>query len=223
MTGATTEAPLTLALPKGRLLEQTQEYFSRCGIRFTVEKRKLVAHDKDGLLRIILVKNSDLPVYVNHGIAGLGVCGADVIYESGASFYRLHEFDFGETTMCLAGRRDHSPQEHRGHMTVATKFTRYAREYFHGRGIPVEVIKLNGSVELAPVLGLAPYIVDLVETGSTLKANDLVVYEELEHIGVHLIANPAYYKFHYRKVDRLVERLRSAGPKNSKGAAHGLT
>jgi ATP phosphoribosyltransferase len=174
-----------------------------------VEKRKLVAYDTEGLLKIILVKNSDLPVYVNHGIAGLGICGADVIYESGQSFFTLHEFDYGSTTMCLATRRDHDPQKDRGHMTVATKFTRYARDYFHRQGIPVEVIKLNGSVELAPVLGLAPYIVDLVETGSTLKANDLVVRDELERINVHLIANPAYYKFHYRRVNDFLKRLRS--------------
>lgn len=199
---------LTLALPKGRLLEQTQEYLSHRGIHFAVEKRKLVAYDEEGLLKIILVKNSDLPVYVTHGIAGLGICGADVVYESGQSFFNLHEFDFGSTTMCMATRRDYDPQGDRGHMRVATKFTRYARDYFHRRGMPVEVIKLNGSVELAPVLGLAPYIMDLVETGSTLKANDLVVTEELERITVRLIANPAYYKFHYRRVNDFLARLR---------------
>ncbi|MFO8065048.1 MAG: ATP phosphoribosyltransferase [Spirochaetota bacterium] len=206
----TPETPLTLALPKGRLLEQTQEHLSQRGIRFTVEKRKLVAYDEDHKLKIILVKNSDLPVYVNHGIAGLGICGADVLYESGQSFFKLHEFDFGSTTMCLATRKDHVAQKVPGHMTVATKFTRYARDYFHRRGIPVEVIKLNGSVELAPVLGLAPYIVDLVETGSTLKANDLVVTQELERIGVFLIANPAYYKFHYRRVNEFLKHIRKA-------------
>ncbi|NBB90876.1 MAG: ATP phosphoribosyltransferase [Spirochaetes bacterium] len=208
MKGAS-ETPLTLALPKGRLFDQTQEHFARRGIYFEVEKRKLVAYDTGGLLKIILVKNSDLPVYVNHGIAGLGICGADVIYESGQSFFTLHEFDYGSTTMSLATRRDYDPEEDRGHMTVATKFTRYARDYFHRRGIPVEIIKLNGSVELAPVLGLAPYIVDLVETGSTLHANDLVVREELERINVHLIANPAYFKFHYRRVNDFLKRLRS--------------
>lgn len=206
----TNEAPLTLALPKGRLLEQTQEHLAQRGIRFTVEKRKLVAYDEDRNLKIILVKNSDLPVYVNHGIAGLGICGGDVIYESGQSFFKLHEFDFGSTTMCLATRNDYVPDTDPGHMTVATKFTRYAREYFHRRGIPVELIKLNGSVELAPVLGLAPYIVDLVETGSTLKANDLTVTQELERIGVYLIANPAYYKFHYRRVNEFLKRIRKA-------------
>lgn len=202
--------PLTLALPKGRLLDQTQEYLAARGLRFRVEKRKLVAYDEEGMLKIILVKNSDLPVYVTHGIAGLGICGADVIYESGQSFFKLHEFDFGGTTMCLATRRDYNPEGDRGHMTVATKFTRYARDYFHRRGMPVELIKLNGSVELAPVLGLAPYIVDLVETGSTLEANDLVVRQELERIGVHLIANPAYYKFHYSRVNEFLRLLRKS-------------
>jgi len=199
--------PLTLALPKGRLLLQVQEFFESRGIRFAVEDRKLVAYDEEGLLKLILVKNSDLPVYVNHGIAGLGICGEDVLYESGNSFYRLLQFEFGSTRMCLAGRKEQKPETDGGRLSVATKFTRFARDYFHGRGIPVEIIRLNGSVELAPVLGLAPYIVDLVETGSTLSANNLEVKKELAQIRIFLVANPAYYKFHFRRIDALVNRL----------------
>lgn len=199
--------PIPIALPKGRLFDEVQEYFTAAGIRFDFEKRKLVTYDEAGTAKLILVKNSDLPVYVNHGIAGLGICGDDVMYESGYDFFRLHTFPFGETRMCLATRNDFDPESDSGRLTVATKFTRFARDYFHERGIPVEVIRLNGSVELAPVLGLAPYIVDLVETGSTLKANNLVVRRELQRIRVHLVANPAFYKFHYDRVNRLVERL----------------
>ncbi len=201
--------PLTIALPKGRLHDQIRELFARCGLAFKFESRKLVAEDREGSVRLMLVKNSDVPVYVNHGIAGLGVCGDDVLYESGFDYFRLLTFPFGGTRMCLAGRRDHDPQQDHGRLKVATKFTRFAHDFFHQRGIPVEVIKLGGSVELAPLLGLAPYIVDLVETGSTLTANDLVVNEELTQIQVHLISNPAYYKFHYAQVNALVRRLQN--------------
>lgn len=202
-----TETPLTLAVPKGRLEERVREYFGQCGIHFEFGGRELVTQDSEGQIRVILVKNSDLPVYVNNGIAGLGVCGYDVIYESGHDFYHLKEFDFGATKMCLAARKDFDPSSITGELRVASKFTRFARDLFHRRGIPVEVIKLAGSVELAPVLGLAPYIVDLVETGSTLRANNLAVVEELATIRVYLIANPGYYKFHHKRIEAFLERL----------------
>jgi ATP phosphoribosyltransferase len=193
--------PLTLALPKGRLFDEIGSRFARYGIGFTFEKRKLVARDEAGILEIFLVKNSDLPTYVRHGIAGLGVCGTDVLYESGYRFFRLKSFDFGGTTMCIAGKKGVPFSLDKRGLSVATKFTRFTQDYFHKRGIPVEIIKLNGSVELAPVLGLAPYIVDLVETGNTLKANNLEVKQKLEDIEVQLIANPSYYKLHHQKIE----------------------
>ncbi len=205
------KAPLTVALPKGRLLEQTQEFFEGAGLGFDIEQRRLVAKDREGGLRIMFVKNSDVPTYLHHGIAGLAICGEDVVYESGHPFFRLLEMPFGGTRICLATREDFDPErDTSGRMRVATKFTRFTRDFFHRRGLPVEVIRLNGSVELAPILGLAPYIVDLVETGSTLKANNLVVREELTQIKVHLLANPAYYKYYFRQIDALVARLRAA-------------
>jgi len=200
-------APLTLALPKGRLTEQVLELMESVGLKIEFEKRKLVAHDADGKVSILLVKNADLPVYVHHGIAGLGVCGEDVLYEHGFPFVKLHTFDFGSTAMCLAGRKGESVALKNGRMTVASKFTRFARDYFHERGIPVEVVKLNGSVELAPVLGLTPYIVDLVETGNTLKANDLEVLEKLSDIRVQLVANPAYFKLRFQEIRDFVDTL----------------
>ncbi|MFW5848972.1 MAG: ATP phosphoribosyltransferase [Spirochaetota bacterium] len=200
--------PLTLALPKGRLQEQSEAYLAERGFRIAFEKRKLVATDESGTIRIMLVKNSDLPTYVHHGIAGLGVVGTDVVYESGFSFFTLMEMPFGSTRMCLAARDDFDPATVSGRLRVASKFTRFARDYFQRNGIAAEVIRLGGSVELAPVLGLAPYIVDLVETGNTLRAHNLSVVEELAQIKVALIANPAYYKFHYRTVDSFVDTLR---------------
>ena len=208
MTGAKESGPLTLAIPKGRLQERTEELLCARGYEIRFEDRRLVAEDPEGRIRIVLVKNSDLPTYVHHGIAGLGVCGTDVIYESGYRFFTLMDMPFGKTRMCLAARSDYRPDTDLRRLRVASKFTRFARDYFQERGIPCEVIRLDGSVELAPVLGLAPYIVDLVETGSTLKANDLTVVEELAEVSVSLIANPAYYKFHYMRIDALVDTLR---------------
>jgi len=199
---------LTIALPKGRLFEQVQEHFHSKGIEFSFEKRKLVAYDNKGLLKIFLVKNSDLPAYVAHGIAGLGICGEDVVYETGYSFYNVLPFSFGGTKLCMAAMKDYKADGKDTHMTIATSFTDYTRDYFHKQGIPVKIIKLNGSVELAPVLGLAPYIVDLVETGSTLKANNLEVIRTLTDIKVNMIANRAYYKFHYEAINKLADILR---------------
>jgi ATP phosphoribosyltransferase len=204
--------PLTIALPKGRLQDRSIAYLAERGYTITFERRRLVATDESGALRIMLVKNSDLPTYVHHGITGLGVCGSDVIYESGFSFFTLMEMPFGSTRMCLAASQGFDPATCVGRLRVATKFTRFARDYLHRNGIAAEVIRLGGSVELAPVLGLAPYIVDLVETGSTLQAHGLEVVEELAQVHVVLIANPAYYKFHYRNIDSLVDTLHG-GPR----------
>ena len=203
-----TGGAISLAVPKGRLMDHITALLEKNGIKIAVEDRKLTATDKDKTLKIFFVKNSDLPTYVNFGIAGLGICGDDVIYESSYHFYRLYSFPFGSTRMCLAGRKDAPDAEEARHMTIATKFPRFATHYYHSLGIPVRIIKLNGSVELAPVLGLAPYIVDLVETGETLKANNLEIMEVLKKIGVHLIANPAYYKLHYKRIDKIVDMLK---------------
>lgn len=200
--------PLTIALPKGRLFDTVQKHFESKGIFFEVEKRKLVAYDKEKNLKIYLVKNHDLPTYVNHGIAGLGICGEDVIYESGHHFHKLLPFSFGGTNLSLAGKKDFSFETSNSPLTIATSYTEMTRQYFHEQGIPVKIIKLNGSVELAPVLGLAPCIVDLVETGSTLKANGLEVIQKLGEIKVYLIANPAYYKVHYEAINRFIEQIK---------------
>jgi ATP phosphoribosyltransferase len=201
--------PLTLALPKGRLFNRVLEHFASRGISISPPDRELVITDNKGMLKIFIVKNSDLPVYVTHGIAGLGICGNDVLRESGGVFFELLELPFGSTRMCLAAREDyrHSAAAVK-QLKVATKFPVFTRDFFNRRGIPVEIVKLHGSVELAPVLGLAPYIVDLVETGSTLKANGLKIIEDLENITVKLIANPAYYKIHYKRVDEFITFLR---------------
>lgn len=207
------KSPLTIALPKGRLTELIRSEFAKCGLGFTVEERKLTSSNVAGNLKIMLVKNADLPAYVHYGIAGLGVCGEDVLNETDHRFYVLKRFPFGSTDMCIAGKSGDTYELHNPHQTIATKYPKYTREYFGSIGIPVEVIKLNGSVELAPTLGLSRYIVDLVQTGGTLVANDLVVFKKLVSIGVVLIANVAYYKIHYNRIDELVNTLNFKGEK----------
>lgn len=211
---------MTLALPKGRLFDQVQSFFESKGLVFRFEKRKLIAHDQSGLLKIFLVKNADLPTYIHHGIAGMGICGEDVLYEEAKNFYKLMKFDFGSTSMCLAARKGYTRPDSMRNLTVATKFPRFARDYFHSLGVPIQLIKLNGSVELAPILGLAPYIVDLVETGSTLKANNLEVIEKLSDIEVFMVANPAYYKLNYRRINSFIETLQADG-ESKQEEAHG--
>lgn len=200
--------PLTIALPKGRLQNKAEELFSEKNIDFKFEARKLIASNDENNLKFFLVKNSDLPTYVSHGIAGLGICGDDVIYESGEEFYKLMTFDFGGTDICIAAKEGEALASNIKHLKVATKFTKYTRDYFNNKGISVQIIKLNGSVELAPILGLAPYIVDLVETGTTLKAHNLQVQEKIARTKVHLIANPGYYKLHYKRINNLINVLK---------------
>lgn len=201
--------PLSLALSKGRLFDQVIGYFARSGLDLHFGERKLVGRDQEGLIEAILVKNADLPTYLHHGIAGLGICGEDVLYERGDDLVRLLELPFGTTTMVLAAREG-TPPPAGGPVEVATKFVRFTHDHFHARGVPVRIIRLDGSVELAPVLGLAPFIVDLMETGSTLRAHQLAVVEELKKVRVWLVANRAYWKWHYRDIRELIQRLSQA-------------
>ncbi|MCF7927558.1 MAG: ATP phosphoribosyltransferase [Spirochaetales bacterium] len=202
---------LSFALPKGRLLEDIGRWFVEGGIDFDFSGRKLVAYDSTERMKFFLVKNSDLPTYIHHGIAGLGICGDDVLWESKGRFIRLLTLPFGSTQMCLAGHRGAETPSGQRRIQAATKFPVFTRKHFHRRGTAVEIIKLNGSVELAPVLGLTDYIVDIVETGKTLEANNLEVLEELETISVHLIANPAYYKLNYREIQDFLGLFGEAG------------
>ncbi len=198
--------PLTIALPKGRLLDSVVSHLSLRGMDISFGSRKLSTVDSTGRLEVYKVKNHDLPTYVHHGIAGLGIVGDDTVAESGLSFTRVFTLPFGGTRLCVAAPTGtSSPEIPGGTVTVATSYVRMTREWFHRRGIPVKIIRLGGSVELAPVLGLAPYIVDLVETGNTLVANGLEVLVDMVDIKVRLIANPAYFKLHYREIGELAD------------------
>jgi len=201
--------PLTIAIPNGRLLKPLMDYFSIKGIQIKFGSRKLSAVDSSGRLEFYKVKNSDLPTYVHHRITGLGIAGDDTLIESGHSFVRLSTLPIGKTSLCIAAPKDSPAVEEHGAsvVNVATSYVRLTREWFHRRGIPVKIIRLGGSVELAPRLGLAEYITDLVETGGTLKANGLEILKKLADLRVRLIANPAYFKLHYREIGEFTDIL----------------
>ena len=204
---------LTIALPKGRLADTAADLLAAAGFRLDWEDRQLVAETPDGRLRALLVKNSDLAEYVAHGVAALGICGDDVLGESGHPLLRLLALPFGATRMSVCGYPEPdlpSLLAAGNGLRIATKFVRFTRAWLDSVGTEAEVIRLGGSVELAPVLGLAPLTVDLVETGNTLRAHGLVEHRTLSAIRVHVIANPALYKYHHAAVESLLDSLRSA-------------
>lgn len=213
---------LTVAMPKGRIFDSISGHFADAGLAISFDDRRLRVQDESGKIEAFLVKNSDLPTYVHHGIAGLGFCGEDVLYESGYDFVKLLRLPYGSTRMCLAGPSGSGhPLRTESTLRVATKFTRFTRDYFHTRGVPVDIIRLDGSVELAPLLGLSSCIVDLVETGGTLRANNLEVFEELDTVSVYMIANPAYYKLHHRRIRELTATLEAVMEGSSKEKVNG--
>ncbi len=206
---------LTIALAKGRLLDETIALFRRAGIILSgqaLESRKLRIEDESGQYSLIFVKPSDVPVYVEYGVADAGICGRDVLMESDADVHEPLDLGFGRCRMVVAG----TPESYaRGYdplatARVATKYPRLAADYFQRRGVPVEVILLSGSVELAPVLGLSEHIVDLVETGRTLKENGLVIVDTIAQSSARLIINRASYHLKRSDVSRFVARLREA-------------
>ena len=160
-------------------------------------------------VRYFLVKPSDVAIYVEHGAADIGLVGKDILVESGADVYELLDTGLGRCRMCVAGPKDFIDDESRA-LRVATKFTRIARRHFEARGREIDIIQLNGSIELAPILGLSDVIVDIVETGTTLRENDLAVLEEFMPISARLIANRASYKFKHSQILTLVDKMKEA-------------
>lgn len=199
---------ITVAVPTGRLQKQVFEYFATCGIELSEPNRNLIVEDKHRSLRFLLVKNSDLPEYVNGGIASVGIVGTDIVHESPHNFFRLGNFPFGSTRICLIGKPNTPSINTVTRTTIATKYTQFTKDFLKERNIHANIIKLNGSVELAPLLGLAPYIVDLVETGGTIKENGLIIMEEIGSTEVTFIANQALYKLNYKAIDKVVRNLK---------------
>lgn len=202
--------PLTLAIPKGRVTRALAPLFSRAGIDpapILVDDRRLVRESADGSLRFLLLKPDDVPTYVEYGAAEIGISGRDVLGERGYELFQPVDLGIGRCRMVVAGRPDHAvPAVPR----VATKYPRTAASHFAARGVQAEVIFVQGSVELAPLVGLADLIVDLVESGATLRDNGLVELETISEISSVLVVNPSLYKLHHDRIAPLVARLRSA-------------
>lgn len=200
---------LNIALPKGRLGEKVYRMLERAGYgceELLKDTRKLVFTDEAGGVSYFWVKPSDVTVYVEHGVADIGVAGKDIIEESGADVYELLDLNIGRCRMCVASVNGFREDIARP-LRVATKFPRVAERYFSARNRDIEVIKLYGSIELAPILGLSDVIVDIVETGTTLKENNMGVISEIFPISARLIANKARYKFKRQEIAACVQRL----------------
>ena len=208
---------ITLALSKGRILDDTLPLLAAAGIPVdaaALGSRKLIIPTGDPGLRLIIVRASDVPTYVQYGAADLGVAGKDVLLEHGGDgLYQPLDLGIGRCRMCVAVRRgfDYAASVRRGsRLRVATKYVAVAREHFAAKGVHVDPIKLYGSMELAPLVGLADAIVDLVSTGSTLKANDLVEVEEIMQISSRLVINQASLKTRHAEVAPLLAALARA-------------
>ena len=202
-------AMLSVALPKGRLGDRVYSLLAGVGYGYPEnyqESRKLVVENPAAGIRYFLVKPSDVAIYVEHGAADVGIVGKDILAESGADIYELLDTGLGRCRMCVAGPQDFVDDPSRT-LRVATKFVNIAKAYYAAQGRDIDIIKLNGSIELAPLLGLSDVIVDIVETGTTLRENHLKVLTEFMPISARLIANRASYQFRRREIDTLVQKL----------------
>ncbi len=204
---------LTIALPKGRLGDRVYELLKKAGYACSAMEdigRKLILEDEQANLRFLLVKPVDVAVYVEKGAADLGVAGKDILMEKEADVYEMLNLGFGRCHMAVAAREDYQEDFSRK-LRVATKFENIARKHYAKQGRDIELIHLNGSIELAPVLGLSDVIVDIVETGTTLKENHLTVIDRFMSISARVIVNKASYRFKQDRIDEVVNRLKEIG------------
>jgi ATP phosphoribosyltransferase len=196
---------LKIALSKGRIANKICEYLDQ-DERFKgtadLKSRKLIFEDDRKSLQIILVKPSDLPLYVESGAVDMGIVGKDVLMESSFNVYEIMDLKIGQCRMVFAGLPNVKANEIR---KIGTKYPKTTLDYFSKKRIPVQIVKLDGSVELAPIVGLSDAIVDITETGSTLKENGLIIYDEIYSISSRLIVNPVRYKTKYPQISELEE------------------
>jgi len=201
---------LTVALAKGRLGELSMEIFEKIGIECPEMKeksRKLIFTDEKNKIKFILVKATDVPTYVHYGAADLGIVGKDTIMEEGKNLYEVLDLKFGACKMCVCGFEN--TKVPLGSIRVASKYPNIARDYFYAkRNQTVELIKLNGSVELAPLVGLSEVIVDIVESGKTLKENGLGVLDEICDLSARLIVNRVSMKIEQSRIMNIVDKMR---------------
>lgn len=206
---------ITIALAKGRLQEQASALFEAMGMECEELKnpgRKLMLGDGAGEFSFILVKPADVPTYVEHGVADIGICGKDTLLEENLGLYELLDLGFGRCRMAVAGYPDGGKPRgnFEGNLRVATKYPNIAKSFYEARGETIEIIKLNGSVELGPVTGLSDVIVDIVESGSTLRANGLDVLEEICDISARVVVNRVSLKTKRERIKEFIAGLEKA-------------
>ena len=206
---------LTFALGKGRLASQTLELFEKIGITCEEMKdkksRKLIFVNEELKLRFFLSKGPDVPTYVEYGAADIGIVGRDTILEEGRKVHEVLDLGYGKCRMCICGPKEAEDLlKHHELIRVATKYPNIAKDYFYNvKHQTVEIIKLNGSIELAPIVGLSEVICDIVETGSTLRENGLNVLEEVCPLSARMIVNPVSMRMESERIKDLIQRLRT--------------
>jgi len=205
---------LTFALTKGRLADKTLEKLEKIGITCEEMKdkssRKLIFVNEEQRLRFFLAKGPDVPTYVEHGVADIGVTGKDIIMEENRAIYEVLDLGFGKCRMCICGYPDSKELlSHHEMIRVATKYPRIARDYFHNKKHQtVDIIKLNGSIELAPIVGLSDVICDIVETGTTLRENGLNVLEEVCPLSARMVVNQVSMRMEAERIRKIINKLR---------------
>ncbi len=204
---------LSIALTKGRLEKDAVELLDLCG--YGTEKlknkgRALVFEDTREDIRYFLVKANDCITYVEHGVADCGIVGKDTLMEGGSDYYELLDLKIGKCKFIIAGMKDHNPLTMSGNIRIGSKYPEAAKRYFLSRGLDAEMIRLEGSVELAPVLGLCDGIMDIMETGRTLKENGLVVYDTVCDISARVIVNKASFKIKRQEIMKFLTDMERA-------------
>lgn len=205
---------LTFALTKGRLAEKTMDLLEKSGI--TCEEmhdkssRKLIFTNEEYKLKFFLAKGPDVPTYVEYGAADIGIVGKDTIMEEQRKIYEVLDLGFGKCRMCVCGPKEASDLlKHQELIRVATKYPNIAKDYFYNKKHQtVEIIKLNGSIELAPIVGLSEVIVDIVETGSTLRENGLHVLEEIQPLSARVVVNPVSMRMENERITKLLKEMK---------------
>ncbi len=201
---------IRIALTKGRLEKDTVNLFEYMGFDVSAVRdkgRKLILPINGRGIEVVLAKAADVITYVEHGVCDLGVVGKDTIMEHGGKYFELVDLGFGRCRFALAGKKGNDFYKGYGVKTVASKYTNVARAFFESKGMDVDIVKIEGSVELAPLLGLADGIVDIVETGATLRENGLEVYEDVAPVSARLIVNTVSMKLKKERIDQLVEMI----------------
>jgi len=200
---------LTIALSKGRILDQTLPLLDKAGISISkseLESRKLILDTNLNDVKVIVIRASDVPVFVQHGAADIGIAGKDVLLEHGANgIFELLDLGISKCRLMVASKKDQDLNK--STLKVATKYIKSAKEYFYKQGKQVEVIKLYGAMELAPIVGLSDCIVDLVDTGKTLKANNLVPLQLIQEISSRLIVNSAAFNTKHKDINQWIQKI----------------